>query len=207
MPVADIRIGVKTPGLAQRKRELRRLCHDLSKSRPTDESSRLDNAVISRMTGLAGFRFANAVLLYMPTGTEIDVRPLITASLEAGKLTALPRCGEGRSMTFHVIESPDQLSPGAFGILEPDIDLPVYDLRDAEKDLALCVIPAVAWDKKGFRLGSGGGYYDRFLSGFSGAKAGLAYEEDILDSLPRGRYDIRSDFIVTEKGVRTFSDG
>ena len=69
------------------------------------------------------------------------------------------------------------------------------------------MIPAVAWDKKGFRLGSGGGYYDRFLSGFAGAKAGLAYEEDILDSLPRGRYDIRSDFIVTEKGVRTFSDG
>ncbi|NLB16100.1 MAG: 5-formyltetrahydrofolate cyclo-ligase [Clostridiales bacterium] len=207
MPVTDIRIGGKVPGLAQRKRELRRLCLERRKNRRTDDRSLLDGAIITRITGLACFRFANAVLLYMPTGTEIDVRPLITASLEAGKLTALPRCGDNHSMTFHIIESPDQLSAGAFGILEPDIDLPAYDPRNAEKDLALCVIPAVAWDKNGYRLGSGGGYYDRFLPGFAGARAGLAYEEDILDSLPRGRYDIRSDFIVTEKGVRTFSDG
>lgn len=207
MSLTDVRLEGRVSGVAQRKREMRGLCLERRNKRSIKERSRLDKAIVSRMTGLASFIYAKAVLLYMPTGAEIDVRPLIQASLEAGKLTALPRCGEDRSMTFHIIESPEQLSPGAFGIYEPESELPPYAPDDAAKDLALCVIPAIAWDRRGFRLGFGGGYYDRFLPGFAGAKAGLAYEEDIFESLPRGRYDIRSDFIVTEKGVRTFSYG
>ena len=70
---------------------------------------------------------------------------------------------------------------------------------------SVCIVPALVYDKQGFRLGYGKGYYDRFLSGFHGVTAGLIYSDFVVKSLPRGRFDKASDIAITEKGVITFA--
>jgi len=66
-------------------------------------------------------------------------------------------------------------------------------------------LPAIIYDKKGYRLGYGKGYYDRFLSSVKGTKAGLIYSDFIIDEIPHGRYDLRADVVITEKGVIPFA--
>ena len=85
---------------------------------------------------------------------------------------------------------------GAFGIPEPRRDTPV--LPPQAFDLA--VVPAVAFDRAGFRIGRGGGYYDRYLAQMRGVKIGLCYTQFLLPSLPRELHDERVDLILTEEG-------
>ena len=66
---------------------------------------------------------------------------------------------------------------------------------------AVCIIPAIVYDKEGFRIGYGKGFYDRYLPSFSGTKIGLAYNDFIIDKVPRGKYDLSADVLITEKGI------
>ena len=105
-------------------------------------------------------------------------------------------------MVFHIVTDLQQLQTGSYGLSEPDANAPVYDFEAlASRDLAIAVIPGVVFDRDGYRVGYGKGYYDRFLRAFSGVKIGLCYAEGILQKVPRGRFDLNVDMIVTEKGV------
>ena len=98
-------------------------------------------------------------------------------------------------MEFYLIESCDDLEPGAFGILEPR---PSPERLLSEWKGCLCVVPALACDRKGYRLGYGGGYYDRFLRNFPGVKALILYKKCLVEHIWHGRYDVAVDLIVTE---------
>ena len=106
-------------------------------------------------------------------------------------------------MVYHYVTDLDQLIPGKYGIMEPKEELPIYAPQLIMH--AVCVLPAMVYDKEGYRLGYGKGYYDRFLSSFKGTKAGLIYSDFVIDKIPRGRFDLRSDIIITEKGVVSFA--
>ena len=67
---------------------------------------------------------------------------------------------------------------------------------------SICIIPGIVFDKEGFRVGYGKGYYDRFLAEYDGTKFGLAYNECILDTVPRGRFDRHVDILISEKGAK-----
>ena len=106
-------------------------------------------------------------------------------------------------MTFFEITSFDDVSAGYKGILEPAGHI-TNPLSPADADLAasVCLVPALAFDRKGFRLGYGGGYYDRFLAGFSGLPIGLARASQISgEDLPTDHYDQRVRFIATDEGI------
>lgn len=65
----------------------------------------------------------------------------------------------------------------------------------------ICIIPGIVYDKKGYRIGYGGGYYDRYLSSFKGTKVGVAYTDFIANSVPHGRFDLAVDVLITERGI------
>ena len=165
-----------------------------------EEKARRDEAIITAFTALATYRFAETILLYYPRPDEIDIRPILAAALAAGKKVALPRTRGGGQMDFHFITDENDLIPGLFGIWEPSENAPKFDPNTAEKSV-LMVVPGLSFDRKGYRLGYGKGYYDRYLENRDITTAGLLYSDFVMKSLPRGRYDLPVCFLVTEKGV------
>lgn len=169
----------------------------------TDEFRRENNEKICRnMISSATFRYADIILMYYPKDDEIDLRPIAEAALSAGKKIAFPRCNpEDHSMIFHYVNSFDELMPGSYNIMEPSEDATAFSLSETETSNVICIVPAVVFDKKGYRIGYGGGYYDRYLSGFRGTKVGMAYREFIVNSVPHGRFDLTVDVMMSERGL------
>ena len=168
-----------------------------------DKKREFDNKICNRIMSLVSYRFADVILLYAPVNSEIDILPIAGAALATGKKLAFPRCIPGTSeMEFHYISSLDELTPGTLNIPEPDVSAPVFKASDiTDKNKCLCIIPALAFDKRGYRIGYGKGYYDRYLSHFECIRAGVIYNELFTEHLPNGRFDLKVDFIVSERGV------
>ena len=101
-------------------------------------------------------------------------------------------------MEFYLADSVNDLKQGMYGILEPDTD---KCSKITDFSGALCLVPALCYDKKGFRLGYGKGYYDRFLEKFTITTVGLCYNELIKDTLPVDKFDKSVDYIVTQTGI------
>jgi len=185
------------------KDKLRKSYIEKRKQIPHDEKLALDARLCERFMSLVTYRYADTVLLYAPKGSEIDVMPIAVNALESGRSVAFPRCKDTEDgihhMDFHIVTSLDQLEPGAYGIREPMETLPIYEPGTSDK--AVIIVPALAYDRFGYRLGYGGGYYDRFLSAFKGTRVGFAYSRFICPRLPKSRYDLPVDVLVTERRV------
>ena len=137
------------------------------------------------------------LLLYCGMGTEPDTLRLLPPLLSAGKALCLPRCLPGNQLEARLVQGNSQLVRHPYGMLEPGPDCPV--IPPEQIDLAL--IPGLAFDRQGGRLGRGGGYYDRWLTGFSGVTVALCRDGLLLDAVPRLPHDIRVELIVTETGL------
>jgi len=154
--------------------------------------------IVGTLQNLSELKSANIVLSYMPYGKEVDIDPLNRWLLDQGKTLCLPRVTGPTKMEARMVNDLiNGLSKGPFGILEPTADNELIDA--AEIDLVL--VPGLAFDKTGNRMGHGAGYYDRFLTTCS-EKAkfvGVAYWFQIFDTIPAYLYDVRVHKIVTEK--------
>ena len=104
-------------------------------------------------------------------------------------------------MHFYKVRSFDELEESPMGILEPPESLE----RTERFENALCILPGLAFDKEGFRLGFGGGYYDRFLTGFEGVKLGICYENCVCERLSHNGFDIKADMLITDKNTYRFT--
>lgn len=144
---------------------------------------------------------ANVLALYSPVRDEVPTDEIFCAARKAGKRVAYPRVAAA-GLEFVEVSDPDGLRPGCFGILEP---VGASPLPLAAIDLM--VIPGVAYDLEGFRLGYGKGCYDQFLHG-SGAKprrAGFCYELQLVASLPVENHDIAMHLLITESRILRFA--
>lgn len=175
--------------------EYRSLRGAIDKGLRTKNDAKICETIIS----LASFRYADTLLIYSPIGDEINVNPVAEEALRRGKTVAYPVTQKRGIMHFHTVRSLDELTLSKGGIKEPPETNPVCDFRTEN---TLCIVPAFAFDPEGYRLGYGGGYYDRYLADFKGNKLGVVYSEFIVPRLPRGRYDISVDLLVSEKGVK-----
>jgi 5-formyltetrahydrofolate cyclo-ligase len=130
---------------------------------------------------------------------EADPALLLEALMRAGAHVAFPRVtGKDAALDFHLVPDGEILRPGAFGIREPLDHWP-----RVTPDILL--VPLLAYDDQGYRLGYGGGYYDRTLAMFAGARAiGIAYARQRMDILPRDAHDCRLNAILTEYGLTEF---
>ena len=164
------------------------------------KKAKRDEKICRSAMSLAGYRYAQCVLMYAPTEGEIDIMPIARDALEKGKRVAFPRCNtENHTMKYHFVTSLDSLVPDSYGIREPSEDLPVYDPQSDET--AICFVPGLVYDRQGCRLGYGKGFYDRYLSSFGGNIIGVVYSDFILPRVPRGRFDVKINILLTEKGV------
>ncbi len=178
------------------KRRLRQECLLYRERLDPAEKARLENKIANKVFNLWSFRESGLVLSYVAKPLEVDTRPIILGAFERGKNVAVPRCIPGTlQIEFLLITSLDDLRPGAYGIAEPDPDR-CRPLPDAQR--SICIVPALAFDAEGYRLGFGKGYFDRFLSAYKGVKAGICFDACVLDKLPRGKYDKQVDFLLTE---------
>ncbi|MBA4544437.1 MULTISPECIES: 5-formyltetrahydrofolate cyclo-ligase [Thermoactinomyces] len=163
----------------QNKEELRR--HLLKvRQELSDERRRSGSASICRkIVEWDTFLTSDTVLFYMPIRREVDVRPAIEKAWSFGKTVVLPRAlPETREMKLFRVDSFEELQPGAYGILEPLED----EAKAVEPErIRLAVVPGVGFDRRGYRLGYGGGYYDRFFARAGHAvRLGVAYSEQVV---------------------------
>lgn len=185
------------------KRALRAACKAQRLRLSAEEKARLDKAVADRLFALSAYRNAHTLLCYVSTEIEVDTRAILAQALSVGKTVAVPRCIAGtREMEFYILPDLSALSRGVYGILEPD---PARCEKLTDLCTGLCIVPALAYDKSGYRLGYGKGYYDRFLSRFSGQTIGLAYENGFRKSLPHDAFDCRVDTVLTEAQTRVLN--
>lgn len=159
-----------------------------------------DAEILARFLSLREYAKTETVFTYVSKEIEVDTEGLIHAALLNHKKVAVPRCVPGtRAMEFYYIHSREDLEPGAFGVLEP---VPSRCEKVEEGTGGLCVVPGLAFDAQGYRLGYGKGYYDRFLSAFPGKTVGICYLNCVQWNLPHGYYDRPVDILITEKYVR-----
>ena len=164
-----------------------------------------DDAIYQHLVGLEAYRDADVVYTYLSIGSEVGTRRLIEDTWAAGKVVALPRVSEGdHAMRWYSVSSLDDLERSALGLEEPAVD-PARELDPTAVEDAIALVPGLAFDAEGYRLGYGGGYYDAFLATFPGRSVGLCRAAQTIPSLREQGllepYDRPVDLVVSEQGV------
>ena len=169
----------------------------------SEELKKKSKIILGKLYDLSCYKKAKKILTYVSTGSEADTRELIIKAVSDKKNVYVPRV-YGKEMKFHKIISLDELCPGYYGILEPDIHCEEWKNEvDIVDGTDLCVMPGLAFDNNFNRIGYGGGFYDRFLSKYPGVvKAAICYEFQMVDSILSEDTDIKPDWIVTDMEVR-----
>lgn len=173
----------------------------LSKRRNIENKGEKDELIRENLICNDLYLNAKQVLFYAPLNDEINIDDCINDALMLKKRVALPTCTDNNgNMKFYNISSLDDLKLGHFGVREPDTDKceEVTDFNNS-----ICVVPALAFSKKGFRLGYGKGYYDRFLKNYISISIGLCYNELVLNELPTDEFDIPVNYVITENSIIT----
>ncbi|MDE6123755.1 MAG: 5-formyltetrahydrofolate cyclo-ligase, partial [Eubacterium sp.] len=178
----------------QIKSELRREFR--AKRKTVCEKAQRDNSVCEIFLNSDIYKNSKQILCYASLDDEICTDKIINAAFEDGKKIALPYCVDlNGNMEFYYINSFSDISIGSFDIREPNIKIceKVIDLSGA-----VCIVPAFTFDIKGYRLGYGKGYYDRFLKKFTIISVGLCYNNFLRDDLPVNEFDVAVNYIATE---------
>ena len=164
------------------------------------ERSVLDDRITQKLLATSEYVEATTVLTYVSVSSEVSTRMFIECALRDEKTVAVPRCLPGHCLEFVAITSLDQLIAAPFGLLEPPKELPA--LTEEQMDASICIVPALLVDTKGYRLGYGAGFYDRFLSTYPGKKICLAYQQNLSQTmLPHTEFDVAVDMVITESDV------
>ena len=166
------------------------------------ERSVLDDRITQKLLAISEYVEATTVLTYVSVSSEVSTRMFIECALRDGKTVAVPRCLPGHCLEFVAIASLEQLVAAPFNLLEPAKELPA--VTEDQKNNSICIVPALLVDTKGYRLGYGAGFYDRFLSTYPGKKICLAYQQSLSrTTLPHTAFDVAVDVVITESEVLT----
>jgi len=173
------------------RKQIRAALKDSSPQKRADDSAKARDL----LQRLATWENSPAILFFAPLPDELDVWPLLQAALTAGKLVALPRfdSGTNRYIVHQIHTLASDIQPGRFGIREPRADRPALPLNR----LDLILVPGVAFDLHGRRLGRGKGFYDQLLACVRGATCGVAFDEQIVAEIPVEPHDVHLNCILT----------
>lgn len=188
------------PLLAQ-KQTLRQ--QTLLRRRQQPDKDRLSQAIGDTLRARPEYRRATAVMSYVGVRDEVRTLPALEAILAEGKTLAVPYCDGDRLGLFR-LEDLGELVEGYFGLLEPPAELRGRSDRQLEvARLNLVLVPGVAFDRQGGRLGHGRGYYDRLLAQLpqETVTVGLAFECQLVPTVPTMAHDVALDLVITEQAV------
>jgi len=180
----------------QIRREILRIRNSLSENEMVVNSNIISNMVISTKE----YKKASSIGLYFPIGSEVNTIEIIKHSLATKRIISLPRIiDSNKILFFKIIENSFEdikMTKGKYGILENSMSDFIITKMD------LLIVPGIAFDLQGNRIGYGKGYYDRFLSKLKANNImALAFENQIIDKIPKTQNDIPVNVIVTEKRI------
>jgi 5-formyltetrahydrofolate cyclo-ligase len=188
------------PDPASEKRRLRRILSQRRRAVPPAEAARAARRIAARLLGEPVLRSAPRVALYAALEDEVPTRPLFDALVAAGKPCLFPRTQGQHALAFALVTDWSELRPGRYGVLEPPAQAAV--IRPEAGDLVL--VPGVAFDREGGRLGRGLGFYDRSFPVSAPRPPlliGVAFQLQLVEALPCVETDRRVDAVITEAGL------
>lgn len=191
--------------IRQAKKALRSRIRAAREQIPREEIERKSRAAAKHVIGSPEFENADVIALYRACFGEVDTDGIFEAARSRGKTVIYPKTDvKNRKLHFGEVDRLDKMTPGQWNIPEPPPDARRVSLEEA----ALVVTPGVAFDAHGGRLGMGGGFYDAMLTNIDSntVKMGLAYDFQVVDSVPMDENDQRMDCLVTESGVMRFPE-
>ena len=187
--------------LRERKENLRRQAH--ANRQAVENKDELSQVICRQFVELPEYAAAGTVMFYVDVRAEVRTRHYLPAALEHGKRIVVPYCVEGELELFH-LQSMDELAVGMYKILEPRPEL--RELPEKKVDVAeldLIMVPGVAFDRTGARMGHGKGYYDKLLEHArpDTPLVALAFECQLFEEIPTQAHDVFMDKIITERAV------
>lgn len=192
--------------LKKDKTEQRRLGYAARKIQP--DRCQASEAICARFLAMAEYRRAGTVMWYLNCRDEVKTRQALTTQLGCSKRFVIPFCTrdeQGRKVLgLWWLESLAELVPGTWGILEPPIERwNETGKRIPVEELDVIMVPGVAFDRRGGRLGNGAGYYDRLLAAVrpDTLLAGMCYETQLLDQICMETHDVYMNKVITDKAV------
>lgn len=181
--------------IEQQKSALRAMIRaEVQRLSPTDRARSSEQLGV-RLRQREAWKRAHAISFFAPMPDEPDIWPLIAQALASGRVVALPRYSKATQsyVVRQVLDLQTDIGIGYFGVREPLEACEEVPLNR----LDLVLVPGVGFDSRGQRLGRGKGFYDRLLAGVSGAKCGIAFDEQIVAEVPAGPHDVRVNCILT----------
>jgi 5-formyltetrahydrofolate cyclo-ligase len=191
----------KGEGIAFSKDEIRERILGIRRRLLRMEIEEKSRRIKEKLFGTHEFKGAEVILFYVSHDNEVSTEGMIKDSLKFWKKVAVPVTikEEGKILLFELRDYERELERGAFGILEPKASL---RREISPEEIELAIIPGVVFDLRGYRVGYGGGYYDRFLPNVKRSfLIGLAFEEQIVEVIPDEAHDIRVDKVITEERI------
>lgn len=185
----------------EQKKTIRDRAHENRKNQENKEE--LSRRICEKFAALPAYKSANTVMFYVDVRTEVRTRDYLSTALQHGKRIVVPYCVDGELELFW-LQSMEDLAVGAYKILEPRAELRTLPERAVDvSELDLIMVPGVAFDRTGARMGHGFGYYDKLLEHArpDTPLVALAFECQLFPEIPTQPHDIFMDQIITEQNV------
>lgn len=197
----DARVRHGNDDIQRRKQTLRRRISALRSAMTDEEWQKKSGIIRNRLLSCERWQQSRHIALYYSKDKEVDTKELIQQGWQEGKSIYLPKSyPQKKTMTFYRLTSFDQLAVAYYGLHEP---IPGKSAPLSVEDLELVIVPGLVFDRSGYRIGYGGGFYDRFLATLphNVYKVSLAFQFQVLqnEAVPRDVFDVAMDRIFTEK--------
>jgi len=183
--------------IADTKKQLRNDVRDEIAALHEDYIKSSNYGIFKQLTSLSEYLQAQRIMLYYSIGREPSTVAIANAALADGKIVTFPHCFPGRKMEARIVESLEQLVPAVLGIPAPPDSAPAI----APEHLDLIIVPGLIFDTSGYRLGYGGGYYDRYLSNISAFTIGITRQRLLRTEVPKEPHDVAVNCLITEENI------
>ncbi|MBM7597960.1 5-formyltetrahydrofolate cyclo-ligase [Virgibacillus halotolerans] len=177
------------------KQNLRQTTIQKVKELTTKEKQQIEESLINQLVSSTLWQQANTIGVTMSQGFEWDTKAIIERAWEQDKTVCVPKCEpQQKKLTFYQLDTYDQLEVVYYKLLEPKPD-PKKQMD--KKAIDLLIVPGILFDQQGYRIGFGGGYYDRFLIDFPNQTVSLVSAIQLVDKVPSESFDIPVQHLIT----------
>ena len=186
-------------GLTESKKTIRKAMMTAFQQIDENERVAISKKLQENLFDTELWRGAETIGVYLSMGSEWDTRAIVDKGLEDGKNVTVPKTiPDSKELIFYQLTDPTQTRIGNFGLEEPDIQLTTAVDKDA---IDLLIVPGLVFTQNGYRVGFGGGYYDRYLANFIHTTVSLVHTNQFVETFPIESFDIPINYLITEQGI------
>ncbi|ASN05230.1 5-formyltetrahydrofolate cyclo-ligase [Virgibacillus necropolis] len=181
------------------KSELRNKAITYLKSLSDEEKLAVEGKITNQLIQSDLWKKSSSIGITISQGFEWNTKTIIDTAWKEDKQVSVPKCDPSiKALTFYQLKTYEQLEVVYYNLKEPDPSISKFIEKN---QLDLLIVPGLVFDQKGYRIGFGGGYYDRFLKDFSNTTVSLVSNDQLTQEIPREEFDLPVDYIVTETGI------